>query len=80
MIQSRLKVLLADKSLREGRRLPYRTVAKETGVSASTLSRMAEGKMTRFNAETLSALCRYLECDVGDLLSYQAKQGVPDMN
>jgi putative transcriptional regulator len=72
-IQNRLKVLLAEKELREGRKLTYRLVSKETGLAIDTLTAYMTQKVNRFDRSTLETLCTYLSCDVGDLLQF-----VPD--
>jgi putative transcriptional regulator len=71
MIRSRLKLLIAEKAHRERRKLSYRVIEQETDVPASTLSRLAENKIRRFEAETMSALCKYFECGIGDILQYE---------
>jgi putative transcriptional regulator len=71
-IQNRLKVLLAEKELREGRKLTYRTVAKETGLAVDTLTAYMTQRVNRFDKSTLETFCSYLSCDVGDLLKYSA--------
>jgi putative transcriptional regulator len=67
-IKNRLKILLAEKELREGRRLTYRLVAAETGLSLDTLLGYMTQRVTRYDESTLITLCKYLGCDVGDLL------------
>ena len=69
-IQNRVKILLAEKELREGRKLTYRTVSKETGLAIDTLTSYMTQKVNRFDRTTLETLCKYLECDVGDLLQF----------
>lgn len=69
-IQNRLKILLAEKELRESRKLTYRTVAKETGLAIDTLTAYMTQRVNRFDRSTLETLCEYLSCNVGDLLSY----------
>lgn len=69
-IQNRLKVLLAEKELRESRKLTYRTVAKETGLAIGTLTAYMTQQVDRFDRSTLETFCKYLACDVGDLLKY----------
>lgn len=71
MIRSQLKLLIAQKAHRERRKLSYRVIEREVGVPASTLSRLAEQKITRFEAQTISSLCEYFECDIGDILRYE---------
>lgn len=78
-IQNRLKVLLAEKELRENRKLTYRTVAKETGLAIDTLTSYMTQRVNRFDKSTLETLCEYLACNVGDLLSY-SKDETPTMS
>jgi DNA-binding Xre family transcriptional regulator len=56
-IQNRLKVLLAEKELREGRKLTYRLVSKETGLAIDTLTAYMTQKVNRFDRSTLETLC-----------------------
>jgi putative transcriptional regulator len=74
-IQNRLKVLLAEKELRENRKLTYRTVAKETGLAIGTLTAYMTQQVERFDKSTLETLCEYLDCNVGELLSYSPDDG-----
>lgn len=76
-IQNRLKVLLAEKELRENRKLTYRTVAKETGLAIGTLTAYMTQQVNRFDKSTLETFCSYLSCDVGDLLKYSADEPQP---
>jgi transcriptional regulator with XRE-family HTH domain len=46
---------------RMARKLNWKTMAREAGVSASTLTRMAQGK--RPDVDTFSALCRWAGLD-----------------
>lgn len=69
-IQNRLKVLLAEKELRENRKLTYRKVAEETGLAIGTLTAYMTQNVNRFDRSTLETLCNYLDCNVGDLLNY----------
>lgn len=68
MIVNRLKVLIAEKELKEGRKLTYRTIAQETGIATSTLTAYATQKVNRFDAPTLEAICKYFNCQPGDVL------------
>ncbi len=67
-MNSRLKVLVAEKSLRERRPLGIRKIADEAGVSVSTVQRLMNNTMRRVPLDDLGALCTYLNCDVGDIL------------
>lgn len=73
-IYNKLKVLIAEKEIREGRKLSHRTVAQEAGIPLSVLTLYASQKVRRFDIETLQKLCRYFDCQPGDLLVYSDEQ------
>lgn len=70
MIQSRLKRLRLEKEEREGRKLTYRTIAEEAGISSGVVTRLMNGVPARLDTATVNTLCRYFKCGVGDLLVY----------
>ncbi len=72
-IYNRLKILIAEKEFREGRKLTYRTIAQETGVSTSTLTAYINQRIDSFAKPTLDALCKYFACQPGDILVYSDK-------
>lgn len=71
MIKCQMLKLISEKQIRENQHISYHAIAKATGVAVSTLSRMSRNKVTRFDANTLSALCAYFECALGELLTYE---------
>ncbi len=73
MITNRVKVLLAEKEIRENRRITYRTMASETGLSTTTIVAYVNQRIVRYDASVLVALCKYFECQPGDLLVYSPK-------
>lgn len=77
MIKCQLIQLLSQRQSREKRKISYHDIAKATGVTPSTISRMARDKVTRFDATTLSALCAYFECALGELLVYEEDENKP---
>ncbi|RUO71247.1 helix-turn-helix domain-containing protein [Pseudidiomarina salinarum] len=50
------------------RKLKVSDVVRDTGINRSTLTRLYHETTSRIDFETLETLCRYLECDVGQLL------------
>ena len=56
-----------DKVLVKEKRTFY-WLAKETGVSHTTLWRLKKGKAVGINFETLERICRALRCQPGDVL------------
>jgi len=45
-------------------------LAKETGISHTTLWRLRKGKALGINFETLEKICVVLKCEPGDVLSH----------
>jgi putative transcriptional regulator len=58
-----------DKLLAKEKRSFY-WLAKETGVSHTTLWRLKKGKAVGINFETLEKICRALGCQPGDILFF----------
>lgn len=46
-------------------------VAEAIGIHANNLSRLRNGHFSFIRRDTLAALCRELECQPGDLLTYE---------
>jgi len=63
MIEIRLDELL------EGRGRTFYWLAKETGISHTTLWRLKKGKALGINFDTLENLCQTLGCQPGDVLT-----------
>lgn len=49
-------------------------LAKETGISHTTLWRFKKGKALGINFETLEKMCQVLRCQPGDLLTFNGTQ------
>lgn len=58
-----------DRILAKEKRTFY-WLAKETGVSHTTLWRLKKGKAVGINFETLEKICRALKCHPGDILVF----------
>ncbi len=67
-MRSNLRVLTAQKSQRERRRISLRTIADETGINKYTVYAIANDTIREYPKDTLTALCNYFNCTVGDLL------------
>ena len=61
-IKSNFSALLGAK------RLKISDVSRNTGLSRTTLTALYYGRGTAISYEVLGKLCRYLTCNVGDLL------------
>lgn len=74
-MRSKLRILVAEKATRDGRALSMRRVAEESGANISTVNRLANNSIRRIPVDELSVLCRYLNCDVGDMLRMEEGNG-----
>lgn len=50
------------------RRLKVSDVARDTGINRGTISRLYNETAIRVDFNVLEALCRYLNCQVGELI------------
>jgi len=66
----RLDVMLALRKVRS------KDLAQQIGITESNLSLLKSGKVRGIRWETLSAICRHLECQPGDILVFDP--GVED--
>lgn len=63
-IRIRLDVLLAE------RKMTLTQLSEEVGIHITNLSKLKTGDVSFIRLETLRKLCRALDCQPGDLLSY----------
>lgn len=63
VIESRFAILLAEKKKK------ISDVSRATGISRTTLTNLYYGKGAAVSYHVLSALCHYLGCSVGDILT-----------
>jgi putative transcriptional regulator len=70
MIEIRIDELLEN----HGRSFYW--LAKETGISHTTLWRLKKGKALGINFETLEKICETLNCQPGDVLSHANKKTI----
>ncbi|MFD7866034.1 helix-turn-helix domain-containing protein [Streptomyces sp. NPDC059783] len=64
----RLRVHLAE--LLAARGMAVGELAERIGIHANNVSRIKNGKVDGYRRSTLEAICRELECQPGDLLTY----------
>jgi putative transcriptional regulator len=65
--------ILVDELLEERRRTFY-WLAKETGISHSTLWRLKKGRSVGINFATLERICQMLSCQPGDVLKLASEK------
>lgn len=70
MIKNSLAILMAEHGIKTMIEL-----SKQTGLDKNTISNWYNQKATRFSSETLDTICKFFDCQIGDLLTY-----LPDEN
>ncbi len=55
------------------RKTSSRELAAAIGLSETNLSLIKSGKIKGVRFSTLDAICKYLECQPGDILSYETE-------
>ncbi len=58
----------------EERGLTFYWLAKETGISHTTLWRLKKGRSVGINFATLEGICRMLSCQPGDVLKLASEK------
>jgi len=56
------------------RKVKSKDLAEQIGITEANLSLLKSGKVKGVRFATLEAICRYLDCQPGDLLTYQPDQ------
>ena len=57
--------------------LSQNQIAKDTGISVSTLRNLNHNRTTRISFDVLEKLCIYLDCGVEDILCIEKNNGFP---
>lgn len=71
MIYCRLKQLIAQKEFREKRKITYKVIQDETGLSSTTIAKLLNFRgIQRIDGTTLDKLCEFFGVNVGDILLY----------
>jgi len=65
----RLDVMMARRKVRSN------VLARAIGITEANLSLLKSGKVKGLRFSTLEAICRFLECQPGDLLEYVPDEG-----
>ena len=69
-----LDVMLARRKVRSNE------LARAIGITESNLSLLKSGKVKGVRFSTLAAICRYLECEPGDILGYERSDADLDLS
>jgi len=70
----KLDVVLAD------RKVKSKELAEHIGITEANLSLLKQGKVKGVRFDTLEKICKYLDCQPGDLLLYEPATGTSTRN
>ena len=70
----RLDRVLAD------RKMQMNDLAEKVGISNVNMSNLKTGKVKAIRFSTLEAICKYLNCQPGDILEYQPEIKIREQN
>jgi putative transcriptional regulator len=68
----RLDRVLAD------RKMQMNDLAEKVGISNVNMSNLKTGKVKAIRFSTLEAICKYLDCQPGDILEYRPEIKIPE--
>lgn len=70
-VKNRIKKLIRDKGSREDRDIPVEEVATAVGMTRQGFYRWLRDDVENYNKVTLDRLCRYFQCQPGDILYFE---------
>ena len=74
-MRNRLAALMAEQSIKEGRRVDIREIAEETGISRTTLYKYVNQDATHFSGKVLETLCKHFNVPLERLLYIEPDTG-----
>lgn len=79
-VRNNLITLMGEKQAKEGRVINASVVAKETGLTRQAISKWTRQEVSEFREEIIERLCKYFECEIGDLLYIDWGNEQPSQN
>jgi len=78
-IRVRLRDLMREKTIRDGRNPEYQAITQEEvadaiGISRATMSDWSREKVNRLDKDILAKLCVYFECRIEELLHLELER------
>ena len=65
------KIILRLDRMMVERKISLNELAAQVGISNVNMSKIKNNKVTAIRFSTLAAICKVLQCEVGDILEYQ---------
>lgn len=70
-MNSHFRVLVAQKELREKRRIGIRVIVGETGAARSAVERLLNNTIREVPLDALAKICEWVPCEVGEILKLE---------
>lgn len=70
MMRYKVRELLADKSFIENRRITFKELSADSGISKQTLTRMVNQRGYITGTDQIDKLCAYFHCSVGEVMEF----------
>lgn len=74
IVNSYLRVLVAQKEIHERRRIGIRVIVDESGASRSAVERLLNNTIKNVPLDDLARLCVWLPCSISDILRLEDEQ------
>ena len=79
MIRYRIQERLAEKHFQDGKRVTLSELARVTGISRVTLSKMVNQRGYGTLTDHLDRLCKFFNCPLNELAEYVPDDSPPDL-
>jgi len=70
MLRYKVRELLAEKCFVENRRVTFKELSEESGISRQTLTRMVNQRGYITGTDILDKLCEYFNCGIGEVVEF----------
>ena len=70
MIRYRIQELLAEKQLKQGRKVTLIELSEATGINRVTLSKLVNQRGYSTVTDNIDRLCKFFKCSVGEVMEY----------
>lgn len=70
MLRYKVRELLAEKCFKEDRRVTFKELSADSGISKQTLTRMVNQRGYITGTDQIDKLCAYFNCSVGEVMEF----------
>lgn len=73
-VKNRIVALIGERQAKTNKTVTPSDVAEAVGLSRQAIHKWVHNQITTYPADTLDKLCEYFDCQVGDILFYEADE------